>query len=436
MKILILALGSRGDVQPFLGLAVGLQAAGHTVTVAAPYNYREWIESYNVGFHPARFNPHEMLQRPEIQAVIKSRNVVRQIRLMAEFSPGLIQSLDDFWEAGQTANFILQTGTGYGGSEIAQLRGIPMALAFLQPFMPTSAFPSFFLPMRQSLGGWYNRLTHHLMNLVLWPSMGKPVNAWRTTRFKLPAHRSLLDLFAYARQTGAPFLYAYSPSVLPKPTDWDSSQHITGYWFLNAPPIWQPPTDLLHFLESGPPPVYIGFGSMRDDDPERLTHMALRALALSGQRGVLLKGWGALTNSNITAPHVFFVDNVPHEWLFPRMAVVAHHGGAGTTAAGFRAGVPNLIMPFALDQYAWAEQATRLGVRPTLGDMKHMTAEKLAEAIRQAVDDAGLRTRPRRSVKKFGRRMEYGRLWLLLNVMPVNLRVFVTALFLMDMSWL
>lgn len=394
MKILLLALGSRGDVQPFLALAVGLQQAGHQATLAAPYNYREWVESHGIHFHPARFNPHEMLQRPEVQRIIKSRNVVRQMRMITEqVGPGLIQSLDDFWDAGQTAEFVIQTGTGYGGSEIAQLRRIPMAMAFLQPFAPTRAFPSFFLPLRGSLGGWYNQLTHQLMNAALWPTMGPPANEWRRTRFQLPPHKALPDLFNYARQTGAPVLHGYSPTALPKPADWDAHAHVTGYWFLDAPPTWQPPADLVQFLASGPPPVYIGFGSMRDEDPERLTRLILRALELSGQRGILLTGWGGLTAA--TAPaNVFFVDNVPHAWLFPRMAAVVHHGGAGTTSAGFRAGVPNLITPFALDQYAWAGLATQLGVRPPgLGEMKALTAEKLAAAIQAAVTDAGLRAR-------------------------------------------
>ncbi|MDA0242846.1 MAG: glycosyltransferase [Chloroflexi bacterium] len=393
MKILILALGSRGDVQPFLALAVGLRDAGHHVTLAAPYNYREWIVSYGIHFHPARFNPHEMLQRPEVQKMIKSRNVVRQIRVITEFvRPGLLQSLDDFWEAGQSADFVVQTGTGYGGSEIAQLRGIPLALAFLQPFHRTSAFPSFFLPIRGSLGRWYNRLTHRVMNAALWPSMGPPANEWRRTRFQLPPFKSLPDLFAYSQQVNAPILYGYSPSALPKPADWGEQMHVAGYWFLDGPPDWQPPADLLHFLESGSPPVYIGFGSMRDDDPEQLTQLALRALELSGQRGIFLTGWGGL--SQTASERVFVVDNVPHAWLFPRMAAVVHHGGAGTTAAGFRAGVPNLITPFALDQYAWADLATELGVRPkNLGGIKRLTAEKLADAIRVAVHDEGLKAR-------------------------------------------
>jgi UDP:flavonoid glycosyltransferase YjiC (YdhE family) len=270
------------------------------------------------------------------------------------------------------------------------LRGIPLALAFLQPFQPTTAFPSFFLPFRGSLGKWYNWLTHRVMNMALWPSMGPPANEWRRTRFQLPPFKALPDLLAYAQQVKAPILYGYSPTVLPKPPEWGEQIQVTGYWFLDALPSWQPSPELLHFLENGPPPVYIGFGSMRDDDPQRLTQLALRALELSGQRGILLTGWGGLAQT--ASEKIFVVDNAPHDWLFPRMSAVVHHGGAGTTAAGFRAGVPSLITPFALDQYAWAHLATQLGVRPPgLGEMKKLTAEKLADAIRSAVDNVDLK---------------------------------------------
>lgn len=197
---------------------------------------------------------------------------------------------------------------------------------------------------------------------------------------------------AQGRRLGTPWLYGFSPHVIPKPADWDDDQHVLGYWFLDPPPAWQPSPDLLRFLESGPPPIYIGFGSMSHEDPERQTRLALRALELSGQRGLLATGWGGLTHQ--TAPaNVFFVDNVPHAWLFPRMAAVVHHGGAGTTSASLRAGVPSIIAAFAGDQAAWADRIGQLGVGLPVGNVKKLTAEKLADAIRMAVTDSALRTR-------------------------------------------
>jgi sterol 3beta-glucosyltransferase len=233
------------------------------------------------------------------------------------------------------------------------------------------------------------------MHRVLWSTMGGPMTNHLRKKLGLRAWRSYDELLAYGRRWDTPMLYGFSAHLLPRPADWDPYQHITGYWFLDAPPDWSPHAvpGLLRFLDSGPPPIYVGFGSMSHENPERQTRLALRALELSGQRGVLVTGWGGLTHPS-TPPNVFFVDNVPHAWLFPRMAAVVHHGGAGTTGAGLRAGVPNIITPFAPnDQVAWADRIVTAGVGLRLPGIKTLTAEKLAEAIQVAVTDSDLRAR-------------------------------------------
>ncbi len=392
MKIVMSAIGSRGDVQPFLALAVGLQQAGHRVTLVAPYNYTAWIEAHGVGTYPVQFNPQEFMQRPAIKAMLKSRNVVAQLRLMRdELGPGMIASLEKFRLAAADADFLVETTTGHGGVDVAGARHLPLALAFVAPFAPTRAIPSFFLPVRFSLGGTYNYLTHRLLLLAIWPAIAQPINQWRAGQ-GLPPWRSLLHMFNSRRSVGTPWLFGYSPSALPKPPDWEAYHHVTGYWDLDPAPDWQPPAELARFLESGPAPVYIGFGSMTNEDPDRLTRLALQALALSGQRGVLLTGWGSLAQRP-PSDQVIYVDNVPHTWLFPRMAAVVHHGGAGTTGAGLRSGVPSLVVPFALDQYAWADVVVKLGVGPRVPRMQALTAEKLAQAIQTAVNAAPLRAR-------------------------------------------
>ncbi len=393
MKITISTLGTRGDVQPYLALAVGLQQAGHQVTLATSYNFTDWIQSYGVSLHPTRFSVQEFLQKPEMQAAFRSRNPMRQFRMMQDIMSQSVEAQDDVWQALQDADFVIQTGTGSGALEAAQKRGIPAAFAYPIPFAPTRAFLSFFLgPLRFSLGAGYNYLTHTLMHQVLWAGMGGPMtNNWRK-KLGLKPWRSYTEQRAYARRLGIPTLYGFSPHVIPKPADWNELQHITGYWFLDAQPDWQPSAGLLHFLESGLPPVYVGFGSMNHEDPERQTRIALRALELTGQRGVLLTGWGGLTRL-AESSNVLFVDNVPHDWLFPRMAAVVHHGGAGTTGAGLRAGVPSIIPAFVGDQCAWADHTVKLGVGPRVPGIKQLTAEKLAEAIHTAVNDSALRAR-------------------------------------------
>ena len=393
MKILISTLGSRGDIQPCLALAVGLQQAGHPVTITTSHNFTEWIQSYGIGVHPTRFSVQEFMQKPETQATLKSGNPVRQFRMMREVMSQSTEAMDDVWQAAQDADFVVQSGTGSGALEAASKRGLPVAFTYVIPFAPTRAFPSFFLgPLRFSLGEGYNHLTHTLMHRVLWSGMGGPMtNSWRK-KLGLKPWRSYAEMLAYGRRLGAPVLYAFSPNVIPKPADWDEYQHVTGYWFLDAPSDWQPSTDLMRFLESGPPPVYVGFGSINVGDSESKTRLILRALELSGQRGIILTGWGGLTRLP-APPNVLFVDNVPHDWLFPRMAAVMYHGGAGTTGAGLRAGVPSIITPLAGDQVAWAETVVRLGVGPRAPGINRLTAEKLAKAIQTSVSDSAMRAR-------------------------------------------
>ncbi len=388
MNILISTLGSRGDIQPYLALATGLQRAGHKVTLTAPRRFVEWVRSYGVEAHPVRFNPHDVMR-----TITRSRTPFQAMRAMREvMKTGIMEAMDDCWRAAQATNFLIQTGTGNGALEIASKRNIPVAFAYLVPMPPTRAFPMFMLPFRFSLGGRYNALTHRLIARILWTIMGGPtVNRWRA-RVHLPAWRSEAEMRSTARRLDVPSLYGYSSSVIPKPTDWGEEHHVTGYWFLETPPGWQPPADLARFLENGPPPVYVGFGSMNHQNPERQTRLALQALGMSGLRGVLSTGLPGLTHLS-APPNVYFANDVPHAWLFPRMAAVVHHGGAGTTGAGLRAGVPSIITPFAGDQVAWADVVVRLGVGLQAGRGQRLTAEKLAQAVTLGVHDTAMRAR-------------------------------------------
>jgi UDP:flavonoid glycosyltransferase YjiC (YdhE family) len=387
LRIAIVTLGSRGDVQPYLALAVGVQRAGHTVTLVAPATFAEWIQSYGVAVTPVRFNPQAVMQE-----LGKGRGGFRTIAaLLNALKTGMQESQAQVWQAAQQCDYFIQSATGMGALEVAAARGIPSALAYLFPMQATRAWPMIWFPWRFSFGGAYNLFTHWLMNTLLWQVGGAMANQWRK-QFGLKPWRSYSEALSYARQLRTPHLYAYSPHVLPKPADWDDDQHLTGYWFLESPFDWQPSADLLAFLEGGPPPIYIGFGSLNMTDGAAHTRRVLQALESSGQRGLLLTGWGGLTRQSAPA-NVYSVENVPHDWLFPRVAAVMHHGGAGSTGGGLRAGVPSLITPFAGDQILWAERVAQLGVGPRLPNLKKLSAEKLAEAMQAAVHDPGMRER-------------------------------------------
>jgi UDP:flavonoid glycosyltransferase YjiC (YdhE family) len=187
-------------------------------------------------------------------------------------------------------------------------------------------------------------------------------------------------------------LYGYSPAVIPKPSDWNGQAHVTGYWFLDPVDDWTPPADLGEFLQAGAPPIFIGFGSMSTSNPAATTQLIVQALARTPQRAVLLSGWGGLHASDLPDT-IYLLESAPFAWLFPRMAAVVHHGGAGTTSAGLRAGVPSIVIPFFADQPFWGRRVADLGVGPAPIPFKQLTPDRLARAIESAVTDQAMQQR-------------------------------------------
>jgi UDP:flavonoid glycosyltransferase YjiC (YdhE family) len=215
-------------------------------------------------------------------------------------------------------------------------------------------------------------------------------NGWRKEKLHLP--EIPIGKYPYFQMGGRPqpLFGSYSPIISPKPPDWGDNIHVNGYWFLDPAPDWQPSAQLINFLEAGAPPVYIGFGSMANRAPQKMAQLVQEALELSGQRGIFAAGWGGFDNAHLP-DKIFALDSVPHAWLFPRMAAVVHHGGAGTTAAGFRAGVPSVLVPYLGDQPFWAKRVTELGVGPQPIPRRKLTAERLAAAISTATTDQNMR---------------------------------------------
>jgi sterol 3beta-glucosyltransferase len=263
--------------------------------------------------------------------------------------------------------------------------------------MPQSATPDFpfpSLPQTLPLGGLLNSLTYPVLLEGMGLMFRKSINQFRQTTLQLSPLPRWTGLYGRLDKAGVPYLYGFSPTVIPKPTNWAQRLHVTGYWFLEHPQDWTPPADLLAFLAAGSPPVYIGYGSMTGREPERMTEIALAALAKTGQRGILLTGWGGICAADLPES-VSKLESAPHDWLFPRMAAIVHHGGAGTSAAALRAGVPSVVVPFFGDQPFWAHRLLQLGVSPAPIPKSSLTVDKLAEAIAIAVSDATMRQRAR-----------------------------------------
>lgn len=388
MKVTIIAPGSRGDVQPYVALGTGLQAAGHSVSVLAFQEFSDLIAAHGLEFVDlggrVEAVAHSLeLEQGNLLKILSSQGRAAQQLAHQAAVTGLAACRDsDLIIAGLGGLFV--------GLALAEKLGVALVQAHLYPFAPTGEFPSVLTPLPQSpIIAWANGLSHHLAQQAVWQAFRSADNNVRhqvLQTARAPFFGPFESLQRHTRAT----LFGYSPQVLPPAKDWPDAIHVTGYWFLEPPAGWEPPAGLLGFLQSGPAPVYVGFGSMSSGKPEATADLALRALALAGRRGVLYSGWGGLQKSDLPET-VFMVDSMPHSWLFPRMAAVVHHGGAGTTAAGLRAGVPAIVTPFFGDQPFWARQVHRLGVGPAPIPRRRLTADGLAESIRIAVSDMTMR---------------------------------------------
>jgi sterol 3beta-glucosyltransferase len=385
MHILISTFGTQGDIQPFVALGKGLLSAGYTVSICTSEDYRALVESHGLGY---AFMDNALLDLS--RAILDGQG--RSTAVMRQMGPAMQRTIEDEWQAAQRIqpDAIIHHPKMLGSYHIAEKLGIPLIMAIPMPlYTPTRAFPTPFMGNAR-LGGWFNRFSYQLFGLTSAMFRGM-TNRFRKT-LDLPAQRRFADMLVRADGTPVPVLYPYSPALLPIPADFPPHVHVTGTWFLDRPTSWQPDPKLEQFLQAGPPPVYIGFGSMGGKQAASRARIALDALTQTGQRGLLARGWGGLDVGNLPA-HVFVIDEVPHDWLFPQVAAVVHHGGAGTTAAGLRAGRPTVICPFLGDQPFWGKLVHQRGVGPQPIPQRQLTTSRLAAAISAAVNDQAIRQR-------------------------------------------
>jgi sterol 3beta-glucosyltransferase len=394
MQILAIALGSQGDVQPYVALGQGLQAAGHQVRVMTHLNFETLVKGQGLEFCPVKGNVQEIISSPEMRKLLEQGNFLKINAYTAKLAQ---EAAIDWTGAGLLAckgiDLII---VGIGGLNVAvalaEKLQIPILPAFLFPFTPTRAFPGILLPPSlPKLGGTFNWISHLLVQQALWQGFRKADRLSRSQVLNLPP-ASFWGPYKSPILKRYPTIYGFSPSVIAKPADWQNTE-IVGDWFLEATD-WTPSDELVAFLNNGAPPVYIGFGSMGIQDPEATAELILEAIARTGQRAILQSGWGGLRKADLP-DQVFLVNSVPHAWLFPRMAAIVHHGGAGTTAASLRAGVPTIVVPFFGDQPFWGQRVADLGVGPAPIPRKQLTVENLAKAIDRAVTDSTMGQRAR-----------------------------------------
>jgi len=394
MKITILDLGSTGDVLPYAILGKGLKKAGHQVRMVTFEGFRELVEGYGITLFPIAGDFQAILNDASGLALSESGgNVLRGLRAILEI---FVQPIEDLLHVLvspavlETDAIINQLPGSLFGYDLAEKIGIPHWAAAVAPLIRTSAFPISLFP-QVSLGSGYNWLSYRLAEQMAWQPLRARINRWRREELNLSSR----PFWGYFHQMGTehlPVLGGFSRHVVPQPSDWPEHVHVTGYWFSESDATWQPPEDLQNFLDAGSPPIYIGFGSTPIRNPEQPFATVMDALQLSGQRAILSGNWSALL-SNDLPESIIRVGFIPHDWLFPRLAGIVTHGGAGTTAAALRAGVPVIVVPFLMDQFYWGRRIFELGVGPRPTPFKRLTSERLAAAISTVVNDSAMRER-------------------------------------------
>jgi len=384
VRITLLTYGSRGDVQPFVALARRLIERGHKIKLAGPHRFAGFAGEHSVPFIPLAGDPGEISRRFNDAGTNSLRMVAKMQDYVQSIAGEVARSA---FAACEEADLIVHSFLfTTGAHSLARRMGIPDVSAQLFPmFLPTTEFPNVAVPGMPP--GPLSYFTHWMANQIFWYG-GK--SSYKRLRKQDPGIFPVKLYWPFkesAIRSRTPVLGAWSPSVLPRPHDWQADAiHITGYWFLDSGEGYQPPAELADFLAAGEPPVCITFGSMIHRQADRIALDVMTAISKVGVRAVVLTGWQAWNVE--PRENVLFLGDAAHAWLFPRCKLVVHHGGAGTTAAVLRAGVPSIVVPFAGDQLFWARRLHALGVAPVPIRVKELSVQRLEEALLEAGDSA------------------------------------------------
>jgi UDP:flavonoid glycosyltransferase YjiC (YdhE family) len=374
-------------VQPLIAMALGLKAAGHDVRFAAPADFEEWVRGCGLDFFRLTGRATAFFGGAAGTAM---RDRLRDAAAFERFFQDYMGTFLDklllsCWEACEDADAIFCWSWTRAGPSLAEKLDVPLFVVSPNPVLhlPTSTFANpFHGPEAPPLGPLYNWLSWRWA--LPFTRVGQPqVDRWRTKVLGLPKLDWATELRRLRR---LPHLFGYSPSILPKPWDWPQSAQVTGYWFLDEPGDYAPPEELAAFLDSGAPPVVVGFSSQVGQDSKRLTQAVVDGLKRSGRRALLVSGWGGLKNVELP-PEILRVSSVPYDWLLPRCAALVHQGGSGSAGAAFRAGIPSFAVPFGYDQALWGRRIARLGVGPRPIPAADLAPEPFAQAVGRVCED-------------------------------------------------
>jgi sterol 3beta-glucosyltransferase len=399
MRITILALGSRGDIQPYIALSKGLSDAGHAVRLATHAAFASLVHSYGVEFFPLDDEPGEFFQTDQGSASLHGNTnaFIYLYRLVRMIDPLVDGYMERCGEACKDADAIIVTYLSFLiGYSMAEMLQKPLVATFLQPsLLPTKTFSeptASRLPQHpQSFAETLNYQSHLGAGTIFWKLFTPAVNRARRNIYHLsPLPKK--SLFATLPDHVALIFYGYSPTLLPKPNDWGETTHVTGFWMLEHTQSWQPEPELIDFLHAGPPPVYIGFGSMSSYHPDATLRIAVETLHRTRQRGVILVAKEYMREHRLSE-QIYITNGAPHDWLFPHMSVIVHHGGAGTTAASLLAGKPTIIVSHIVDQQFWGDRVAFAGAGPKPLSRRHLSTEKLAKTLQSALGNEQMKSK-------------------------------------------
>lgn len=381
MKINLIAFGTRGDVQPAVALAHGLRNAGHEVVIFCGTNFVPWVESHGFNAHPGLDMDAMMSTEDAVEWSERGTNPTVQLRVMRkllhEHSGDMTRSLEA--HGGECDLLVSGFVSTPFAQVVAEKHNVPLIEAALQPYRATRSAAASLNPITKRdsrLNRWFGLFAQRMIGRMV----QKPVAQMRA-RLSMPPV-SALDIARRMREI--PVINGYSRHVVPHPPDYPELSATVGYWFLDESDKWEPPASLTQFLSDSVPPVYIGFGSMSSRDPAGLFGLICDAVEIAGVRAVVISRW-AVENRAAVPDSVYVLDRAPHDWLMPRVSAVVHHGGAGTTAAGLRAGKPSLIVPHMADQPFWGRRVYELGAGPEPILKPVLTRESLAFRLKELV---------------------------------------------------
>ncbi|XP_031744209.1 sterol 3-beta-glucosyltransferase UGT80A2 isoform X3 [Cucumis sativus] len=411
MQIVILIVGTRGDVQPFIPIGKRLQDYGHRVRLATHPNFKEFVLLAGLEFYPLGGDPKELaayMVRNKGFLPSWPSEILIQRNQMKEIIYSLLPACKDpDMDTGIPfeADAIIANRTAYGHTHVAEGLKLPLHIFFTMPWTPTSEFPHPLSRVKQQAG---YRLSYQIVDSLIWLGLRDIINDFRKKKLQIRPVTYLSG--SQFSESDVPHVYLWSPYIVPKPkvvcSIFENEQEkekrrfeLPRYCFLDLSSNYEPPESLVKWLEAGDKPVYIGFGSLPVQDPEKMTQIIIQALETTKQRGIINEGWGGLGKSAEPKDFLYLLDNCPHDWLFPKCKAVVHHGGAGTTAAGLKAACPTTIVPFFGDQPFWGERVHDRGVGPPPIPVDEFSLQRLVNAINYMLDPKN----PCNSVRMFGK---------------------------------